>query len=464
MMCSAVKRRTIAPGFTLVELLVVIVVIAVLATLTVASYNGVSARAASGVLKSDLRQASSQLGMTRVDTGSYPQTSDVSSGSYILKHSPHTVFEYTSDGTTFHLTASSSDAKASYHIDSTDENTILDGADTAAGHIGYVAPSTPTGVVGTWAATAGFASALSYGTGLYDFDIATYNGYLYILGGGECSQQVYCNTVLYAKINANGTVGNWAVLANRLPDTLGAGAAVAYNGYLYYLGGKDITDSPAPSISTVYYAKLNSDGTTGAWATTTQLPAVVTMESAVAYNGYIYILGGATSVRYGPVLNTVRYAPINANGTIGSWSTTTSLSGVRYGHSAVVDNGHIYVLGGYSGSTYYNDVQYATINANGTIGSWTTTSAFNTARYYQSAAIYNGYLYILGGANGTTYYNDVQYSPINANGTIGAWKTTTSFNTPRYSLRAVPYNGYLYLMGGSSAGGYVNDVQYAGLN
>ena len=44
--------------------------------------------------------------------------------------------------------------------------------------------------------------------------------------------------------------------------------------------------------------------------------------------------------------------------------------------------------------------------------------------------------------------NDVQYAPINANGSVGAWTATTSFNTARYGHTSVAYNGYLYVIGG----------------
>lgn len=128
-------------GFTLVELLIVVVVISILATVTMVSYAGVAKRAAAASLQSDLRQASTQLSVARVDSGSYPLTIDVSNGTFILRHSSDTTFEYDSDGTAYHLTASSARAQASFHID-TDGNTILSGADTAAGHHGYVAAVT----------------------------------------------------------------------------------------------------------------------------------------------------------------------------------------------------------------------------------------------------------------------------------------------------------------------------------
>lgn len=147
------RSRRHRQGFTIVELLIVIVVIAILATITIISYNGIVKQAAASALKSDLQQAMTQLNITHVNTNAYPLTVDVTSGAYVLKHSPDTLLEYTSDGTLFHLTASSSRAQTSFHID-TDQSSIVSGADTSVGHVGYTsgapAPAYPTvAAVGT---------------------------------------------------------------------------------------------------------------------------------------------------------------------------------------------------------------------------------------------------------------------------------------------------------------------------
>lgn len=61
-------------GFTIVELLVVIVVIGILAAITIVSYTGISSRAITSSLQSDLTNASQQLKLSQVDNGYYPVT------------------------------------------------------------------------------------------------------------------------------------------------------------------------------------------------------------------------------------------------------------------------------------------------------------------------------------------------------------------------------------------------------
>ena len=59
-------------AFTIVELLVVIVVIAILAAITIVSYTGISSKAVSSALQSDLSNAKKQLALYQVDHSAYP--------------------------------------------------------------------------------------------------------------------------------------------------------------------------------------------------------------------------------------------------------------------------------------------------------------------------------------------------------------------------------------------------------
>lgn len=83
------RNRTQTPGFTIVELLIVVVVIAILAAITIVAYNGITKQATESVLKSDLQQVSTQLGMVKAEDGAYP---DSDSG---LKVSSGTNLQYT---------------------------------------------------------------------------------------------------------------------------------------------------------------------------------------------------------------------------------------------------------------------------------------------------------------------------------------------------------------------------------
>ena len=201
----------------------------------------------------------------------------------------------------------------------------------------------------------------------------------------------------------------------------------------------------------------------GGWSTTISFSTTRYHHTSVVHNGYLYVIGGYG----GNSLNDVQYAPINSDGTLGTWNTTTPFTGGRGSHASVVHNGYLYVIGGYENMTdnHLNDVQYAPINADGTVGGWSTTTSFTNVRQGHTSVVHNGHLYVIGGhdqsSGSSVFLNDVQYAPISADGTVGSWSTTISFATARHAHTSVVYNEYLYLIGGYDESSRFNDVQYA---
>ena len=102
------------------------------------------------------------------------------------------------------------------------------------------------------------------------------------------------------------------------------------------------------------------------------------------------------------------------------------------------------------------------------------TTALTSGKYASNIAAYDGYLYVLGGYDGTTYHSDADSAPINNNGTIGNWNTSGTFTTGRSLASSAVYNGDIYIIGGyesasntsckaSGTSNYCSDVQYAGV-
>ena len=309
----------------------------------------------------------------------------------------------------------------------------------------YYAPIDPAGVIGGWGATGSLPAATAGATSV------AYNGYVYEIGGYTSAATT---TVDYAPINSNGTLGSWTATTS-LPTATYAATSVAYNGYVYEIGGY----TGSGITATVDYAPINSNGTLGSWTATTSLPTATRLATSVAYNGYVYEIGGSAA----GTPATVDYAPINSNGTLGSWSATTSLPTATYAATSVAYNGYVYEIGGYT-SAATATVDYAPINANGTLGSWSATTSLPTATYYATSVAYNGYVYEIGGYYGSSDFATVDYAPINSNGTLGSWTATTSLPTATRLATSVAYNGYVYEIGGYTGSGITATVDYAPIN
>ncbi len=303
------------------------------------------------------------------------------------------------------------------NVDTSGSNVTINGTDPAA--------------LSTWTSTTNTPVAVEREGGI------AANGYMYLLGGDNSSNNL--SSVYYAPINGNGTLGSWST-GTSLPLVRKYFNPVVVGNYIYVVGGSDASTVD----NTVYYAELNPNGSVGAWQTSPNtLTAAVGEGSTVAANGYIYELGGENTSF--AAVNTVYYTQVNANGSIGTWQTSThALPAVSSNGMAVAANGYLYYLGGNTG---YTAVYYSLIGANGLNGAWTTstnsvaTLGATGARISQ-ANIVNGYIYAVSGSSGNTYYASL-------NASTGANSTWTSITAPPSTGAFTTYDGYLYNLGGS---------------
>ncbi len=291
------------------------------------------------------------------------------------------------------------------------------------------------------------------------------NGYLYVLGGCEAGPPPQGCTTIGSKseyvqpYNADSyTTGAWANTSASPHGTNSMGAAVtAYNGYLYVFGGcttYTITGSScSAATSNSYYAKINADGTVGTWNSGPTITGGNAYGALVALNNRLYLIGGSNSA--GTKQSVVQVSAIGASGSPGSLSNTTAgLSAARERLSAAVYNGYIYVTGGRDATSAVTTTSYAQPSTStGDIASWTNAgNTFTNLRDEHATVAAAGYLYILGGESAGTYYNDVQYSKLDGStGAPGTWAGTANLPSQLSFLGATAANGYIYAVGGRSA-------------
>jgi len=130
-----------------------------------------------------------------------------------------------------------------------------------------------------------------------------------------------------------------------------------------------------------------------------------------------------------------------------------------------VYNGYVYLAGGANGSVgqtntiYYNKIDAATGNI-GTVWSVASMTLDHSLRRADAVAM-NGYLYVVGGHDGGTLttYGDIEIGKIDmSTGNIPITAHTSLLTdsviqvTQRWDARAVFANGYIYVSGGCSSG------------
>jgi len=264
-----------------------------------------------------------------------------------------------------------------------------------------------------------------------------------------------------------------------LPAALRGLSLIAYNGFLYAIGGENTSATPQTAV---YIAKLGANGEPQLWHPSGGTPvywyndasfnlsAARTKFGAVAYNNRIYILGGLTTGSAVLSSNTVQFANVNPTGTLSAWSSTGmqalsgSSGGNRYGLTAQVYNDTLYIIGGsttFTGAPVAN-VDYAHLNGDGTMNGWVQTGSLQTSGRMTMggnfSTIFGGYIYVGGGcttmnASGycTAMANDMQLASINADGSLAGWNTILGLTNQRIGHTLIAWQGGLYRLGGCRA-------------
>ena len=325
--------------------------------------------------------------------------------------------------------------------------------------------------VGAWTETTDFENMNGVGVGLLaeSPSCAAYGGYAYCAGGqGETR---FLNKAFYASLTSSG-IASWT----ETTDYAGSGTSgntgfgIAYNscaiysGYIYCVGGQKNNVGSPYDISSTFYAPVSSAGI-GAWTETTDYGGPgssgltgsdVAYHSCVAYNGYIYCFGGWDI--NGNTMSKVFYAPVSSTG-IGTWTETTDYGGTGLTgstgtkiaeHSCVVSNGYVYCIGGYDGSNMISKTFYAQLSSTG-VGPWTETTDFNgintdgtSGSPGAACVLSNSKIICFGSANNDGVTTSAAYAPVSSSG-IGQWTVgLNSFPDVLYGPSCVFSGGYMY--------------------
>ena len=269
--------------------------------------------------------------------------------------------------------------------------------------------------------------------------------------GGASTNNGYFTSVYYANINSDGSLGTWTNGIN-LPSVVISASVIVVKDKLYLIGGAN----SGGAISTVHTASINADGSLGNWSIFNNLPIAIAGASSFITKNRVYLLGGTNS---GGTLSTVYYAVINSDGTLGAWIADTNLPLALQSSNIFVTKNRVYLCGGYNATNgILANVYTAPINPDGTIGTWTTGVALPVATYNAQYFATKTRAYIIGGITASNRTAAVYSAPINQDGTLGSWGAATSLPYVVSNAHSFIVKNKLYLLGGGTNSDWLSAI------
>lgn len=288
-----------------------------------------------------------------------------------------------------------------------------------------------------------------------------FNNYLINFGGSTLDD---FSLVEKLDTSLSGPIRVWTNATVNLPQSMYWHSMANKSNKIYLLGGTQYPPQTSKDFS--FVGEIGSNGNVDIWNSTTILPQRLSMGTAGVVGNYIYFAGGFTDTADAAgASKKVYYAPINGDGSLGTWNATTDLPAGLWGHGMVAYGNSLYIIGGWKSAGVTDQVWRATANSDGTLGSWTAMPSLPVTMRNGGITIVDNYVLVAGGYNGN-YLNSVYFTSIDSNGQMAAWSTSSNNLSVQIccgSLAAA--GGYLYHTGGFISGpGYTQNVYKAKLN
>ena len=267
----------------------------------------------------------------------------------------------------------------------------------------------PDGTLAPWQG----ASSMTEERGF--FSAVHYHGYIYAVGGGNGENGEHLlRSVERARIFDDGLLGQWRKMDSQLQVPRRCVKLVLSGNTLYAFGG-----FAGSLLDTVERAKIQDDGTLGPWMTEdNRLTMPRYVHTVKEVNGNVYMIGGHRE-REGVGHPQVEFATLHNNHFDKPWQRTTPLNKGRYALAAATQGNWLYALGGLDGAIYQDLIEKVAVKSDGSLGNWRKTTPLSSSRANFSTVVDNNHIYIIGGTNRDGYYNNVEYAAFNDRGDIG---------------------------------------------
>ena len=147
-----------------------------------------------------------------------------------------------------------------------------------------------------------------------------------------------------------------------------------------------------------------------------------------------------------------------ASASLSSWTATTNYPVSVSGEICVMSSGFVYCVGGNNGTTRITAVYFAPLSSSG-VGSWIATTSYPTNVISQSCVASSGFIYCVGGFDGVTSVNSVYFAPLSSSG-VGSWSTTTNYPIGITGQSCVAISGFVYCIAGRDSANLLTSAVY----
>lgn len=254
---------------------------------------------------------------------------------------------------------------------------------------------------------------------------------------------------------ATGALGGWTELP-AMPVARANHCVTSANGYLVVIGGnyKPAGKPEFVTLADVHVAKIQKDGSLGAWSLAGKTKSPVTTCTATSDGKDVYLVDGIFDDE--ALGGHVQRATVADDGTIAGWDDLGVMpNGARVlGANASVANGELRALRSRLPDPMTSDKGAITFLRakieNGTLGAWEETSWLEGFRGYPQLVFADSYVFALGGyaTGASNVLADGAGALLDANGRPGASFAVTELPKPTTSGRAVFVDGWVFVLGG----------------
>lgn len=285
-----------------------------------------------------------------------------------------------------------------------------------------------------------------------DFVILQYGGRIYMIGGSYSGGETY-----YDFITTPATGGYYSIIHR------GSGATYSYNlpVKMKKLSAVKIKDKVhmlaiydgSSYLTTVYTTTLQTASPYWSQTFTTDsdpLPYPMSRTDYFTIGNKLYVVGIAyeTTTDYGAVYS----ADIDGNSNLVNWTKEASLPVDLNGSRIITTKTRVYLIGGFNTTVSVNTVLYATIGTDGTLGTWTIDTVLPIGMSEHTVVMNRDKAYILPGRKYTTVSSSyalhtVYEASIDKDGVLSPFTaiSKTPYNTSGCGV--LVHGEFLYLLG-----------------